>query len=89
MSALPIVCPIISVYGSNYLPSDILEDLELKLSQFSSLGKLILVGEMKSCTLDQPDFVFDDDWVLTQETTVTLAIKSMVPYSLNFAKEYP
>ena len=43
------------------MPIDIFKDLEAKLAQFSSLGDIILLGDMNSRTRTLPDFIPDDD----------------------------
>ena len=55
---LPYNSPVIN---SGSLPSNVFEDLEGKLAQFSGLGDTILLGDMNSRTLCLPDFIPDDD----------------------------
>ena len=48
------------VFSEAFMPDDIFEDLESKLSQLVGLGSIVLLGDMNSRTLCLPDHLSDD-----------------------------
>ena len=65
------VPPSSKVLNAEFMPSDVFSDLEDKLARCAGEGNILLLGDMNSRTLTQPDYNIDED---TQYVPITQGV---------------